>query len=214
MAWAISLSMSWFRPSSWNSSHAQAHAEILADGLAHRLQHLHAEAQAVLQTAAVLVGAEVGARAPELVDQVLVGGGYLDAVHAGRLHAARRRREVGDDAADFLGLDGLGVALVHGSRTPDGLTRCGQCSPCQDERRPMWVAWIMMRAPWRCMASARRPSGSMTRSVERLTERHQPCGLSGETMLEPPQMASPRPPLAFPRSSAGSARRAGRVRRR
>ena len=28
--------------------------------------------------------------------------------------AARRRREVGDDAADFLGLDGLGVALVHG----------------------------------------------------------------------------------------------------
>ncbi len=61
----------------------------------------------------------------------------------------------------------------------------------------MWVAWIMILAPCLCMVAASRASGSMTRSWLRSTDFHQPCGLSCETELEPPQIASPRPPFAF-----------------
>lgn len=84
-----------------------------------------------------------------------------------------------------------------GSRTPDGDIRCGQCSPWNDERRPMCVAWIMIFAPCLCIVSARRVSGSMILSVDRFTDFHQPCGLSIDTGLEPPQMARPTPPFAF-----------------
>jgi len=80
---------------------------------------------------------------------------------------------------------------------PEGLTRCGQDSPCQALRRPMCVAWIMILAPCLCMVLARRLSGSMTASVPRFTEAHQLQGLSLDTVLEPPQMARPTPPLAF-----------------
>ena len=55
-------------------AHAQADAEISPDRLAHGFQHLDAEAHAVLERAAVLVGAQVGPRRPELIDQLLMGG--------------------------------------------------------------------------------------------------------------------------------------------
>ena len=199
MAWAISLSMSWFRPSSWNSS-----------------PHMRRPTQKSLPTASRTACStcmpkrrRFSRQPPYSSVRKLVRGlqnwsircWWAADISMPSMPAACTRRAAAAKSAMMRRISSGSMVLAlpwcTGSRTPDGLTRCGQCSPCQDERRPMWVAWIMMRAPWRCMASARRPSGSMTRSVERLTERHQPCGLSGETMLEPPQMASPRPPLAF-----------------
>ncbi|MNV15207.1 hypothetical protein D3C71_1059240 [compost metagenome] len=96
------------------AAHAQAHAEIRAHGFADGLQHIQPKAQTIAQAAAIGVVAEVGARAPELIDQMLVRGRYLDAVHARLLHPLGGRGEVADDAPDFFHFDGLGVAPVHG----------------------------------------------------------------------------------------------------
>ena len=94
-------------------AHADADAEVRTHGLAHGAQHLAAEAHAVFQAAAPFVVAHVGARRPELVDQLLVGGGNLDAVEAGVLDALCGLGEIADDAADILDLDDFGVAAVH-----------------------------------------------------------------------------------------------------
>ncbi|MNP46940.1 hypothetical protein D3C76_1409730 [compost metagenome] len=80
---------------------------------------------------------------------------------------------------------------------PDGDISVGQLKPSQRERRPMWVIWIMILAPCLCMASARFWKCGMIRSSARLTDFHQPCGLSMATLEEPPQIARPIPPLAF-----------------
>ena len=65
-----------------------------------RLQHLGREAQPVVDRSAIFVGAEVGAVAQELVDQIAVGAVDLDAVEPGaRSRCARpghsRRRSAG-----------------------------------------------------------------------------------------------------------------------
>ena len=62
------------------------HAERRHRGL-HRAQHVEAEARAVLERAAVLVGAAVLERRVELRDQIAVRGVDLDAVEAGLLGA-------------------------------------------------------------------------------------------------------------------------------
>src|SRR3546814_11193312 len=86
----------------FGAAHAQAHAEVGAHGLAYGGHDLYAESHAVFKRAAVFVIAEIGAGAPELVDQVLVGGRYFHAVHAGPLDALRGLGEVAPVAADFL----------------------------------------------------------------------------------------------------------------
>ena len=80
--------------------HAHADDVVVADRLAAGFQHLDAEAHPVFQAAAVLVGALVDGRAPELVDQVAVGGGQLEPVQAAFLAAAGGGGVVGDDAAE------------------------------------------------------------------------------------------------------------------
>ena len=95
------------------AAHPQTDAEITTHRLAHRLEHTNAEAQPVLEAAAPFVGAVVDARAPELVDQVLVRGRDLDAVEARLLDASGGAAEVAHDAFDLFALDDLGVATVH-----------------------------------------------------------------------------------------------------
>ena len=73
--------------------HPVDHAEPRHRGL-HRAQHVEPEARAVLQAAAVFVGAPVLERRVELRDQVAVRGVDLHAVEAGRIARASppRRR--------------------------------------------------------------------------------------------------------------------------
>ena len=68
----------------------------------HRLSDLEREADAVLDRAAVGVGALVGAVAQELVDQIAVGGVDFDAVEAGSLGVFGRRGIVRDDPRDLV----------------------------------------------------------------------------------------------------------------
>ena len=53
---------------------------VVADGL----EHLASQAKPVLDRAAIIVVAQIGAVAQELVDQIAVGAVDLDAVEAGR----------------------------------------------------------------------------------------------------------------------------------
>src|SRR5690606_31588207 len=87
--------------------------EVVADFLAHGLEHFQAELHAALEGAAPFVGTLVDARRPELVDQVLVHGGQLDAVQAAFLGAACGLGIVADNAPDFLDLDGLAGGAVY-----------------------------------------------------------------------------------------------------
>ena len=92
---------------------AQADHVVVADLLADRLEHLDAEAHAVLEAAAVLVGAPVDQRAPVLVDQVEPGVVQLDAIEAGRLAAPGGLGEVVDHALVIEVLHLLGEAAVQ-----------------------------------------------------------------------------------------------------
>ena len=69
---------------------------------AHPLQHVRHEAQPVLDRTTVLVGAEVGAVAQELIDEIAVGAVDLDAVEAGLDRVARRSGIVADNPLDFV----------------------------------------------------------------------------------------------------------------
>ena len=80
--------------------HAHAHDVVGADLAAHLLQDLVAEAQAIVEAAAVLVRALVGARRPEGRHQMHRGEGQLDAVEPALLAAPRRLAEIMDDAAE------------------------------------------------------------------------------------------------------------------
>ena len=94
-------------------AHAHADAEIAANGVAHGCQHFDAKAHAVFKTAAPLIGAHVGARRPELIDQLLMGCRNLDAVEARGFARAWLPREIANDAADIFDLNGFGIAAMH-----------------------------------------------------------------------------------------------------
>ena len=87
--------------------HADADDEASADALTDGGEHAQPEAHAVVERPAVLVGAPVGERRPELVEQVAVGLD-LDAVHAAGLHPLGGVGVLADDAVDVPVLGLLG----------------------------------------------------------------------------------------------------------
>ena len=87
--------------------HARADDEIRADAGADRAQNLLAEAQAVVERAAILVIAPVGQRRPELVDEMAIGLD-LQPVESSRLHPLRRIGVGGHHPGD--------VEILHGFR--------------------------------------------------------------------------------------------------
>ncbi len=74
------------------------HADFVADGG----QHLGHEAQSAVDRSAVGIGAEVGAVAQELVDQIAVRAVDLDAVEPGDDGVARGPGVIGDDPPDVV----------------------------------------------------------------------------------------------------------------
>jgi hypothetical protein len=64
----------------WRQPQADA---VGTPNLDHRLRHFHQEARTVLDSAAILISAQIGVRLQELLDQVTVGAVDLDAVEAG-----------------------------------------------------------------------------------------------------------------------------------
>ena len=105
------------------ADHARADDEIRADARADRLQHLEAEAQAVLQRAAIGVVAFVGERRPELIDEMAVGFD-LQAVEAAGLYALRGVGVGAQHARDVEILHRLRESamrrLAHVARRDDG----------------------------------------------------------------------------------------------
>ena len=95
------------------AAQANAHTKIRADFGTHRFEHFKAKTHAVFKTAAPFVGAFVDARAPELVDHVLVHRRQLHAVQPTCLGPARGAGVVADDAPDFFGFDGFAGGAVH-----------------------------------------------------------------------------------------------------
>ena len=73
-----------------------------------RLHHLSQKPCPLLDAAAVVVGAEVGLRLQELVDEVAVGGVNLDAVKPGGPRPGGSPAVVGHDGGDLPGLEGSG----------------------------------------------------------------------------------------------------------
>ncbi|OAN59573.1 hypothetical protein A7X12_24550 [Sphingomonas sp. TDK1] len=98
------------------------------DRCGHGVHDLHEKARAVLDAAAVRVGASVRAIAQELVDQVAVGGVHLDAVEPGGERVLGALSVLRDNAGNFGCLqrtgrrdrleaffgEGLGVGLDGG----------------------------------------------------------------------------------------------------
>ncbi|CAB4886887.1 unannotated protein [freshwater metagenome] len=112
--------------------HTQADQEVGSDRSANGAQHPLGEAHAVVERAAVFVGAQVGDRRPEAIEEMAVGLD-LEAVHAAGLHALGGGRVVGDDALNIpvLGLFGEGAMCGFAScrgrhhRQPVGLVPTG-----------------------------------------------------------------------------------------
>ena len=146
---------------------------------AHRLEHLDREAHAVVERAAVLVGAPVVLRREELVDQVAVRGVHLDAVEAGVGGVARRcgrsARPLRGSRASSIGFDAsmwfaIPDADHTGSRDHVAWLTPPLCASCRNASAP--CSWIcsLTRAqvrharrdptPRRCCASGTRWSGA------------------------------------------------------
>src|SRR5207302_11451506 len=86
------------------SRDAGAHDEVAAGPPSDLRQHLEAEAQAVVQAAAVLVQPLVEDRRPELSDEMVVRHRDLDAVQPSLATAPRRLTERPDELGDLLGV--------------------------------------------------------------------------------------------------------------
>ncbi len=94
--------------------HAHADDVVGPDLAAHLLQHLQAEAHAVLQAAAIGIGAPVDAGRPELGHQMQGLEGELDPVEPALAAAPRRLAEVADDPGEVPVLHLLGEGAVLG----------------------------------------------------------------------------------------------------
>ena len=110
------------------------------------------EADAIVEAAAVFVGAVVGEGREELVEQVAVGGVDFDEVEAGGEGAMGGGNEVGDDFVDAGAVEGGGdgVGLVEADRrrvrrAASHLQRAGWCGPFPTAR-PCWLCGRRGRA--------------------------------------------------------------------
>src|SRR6185369_7506291 len=92
---------------------ASADDEVAAGAPPGFLQHLHAEPEAVLEAAAVLVLPLIEERRPELVDQMVVRHRELDPVEPGFPAAARRLAEGAYELGDLLGLELVRHVAMH-----------------------------------------------------------------------------------------------------
>ena len=96
--------------------------EVAADRLAHARARLEREAHAVLERAAPLVVAVVGALRDELVDQVALGPHDLDAVVAGARASSAQRAKSAIVARMPRSDSARGLNGVIGERSADGAT--------------------------------------------------------------------------------------------
>ena len=128
-------------------------------GGAHRLGDRHDEAHPVVERAAPVVGALVGERREELVEQVAVGAVDLDEVEAGARGALGGGGPGADEALDAVLVEGL--RHVPARCEGDG-RRCHGLPgvfvgaerarrPCQgrltEALRPAWPSWMPKRVP-------------------------------------------------------------------
>ena len=81
------------------------HADAAGAHVDRRVDHFEQQACAVLDRAAICIGAVVGAVLQELVEQVAVRAVDLDTVEAGGLRVFRTLAVRGDDARDFVELE-------------------------------------------------------------------------------------------------------------
>src|SRR5690606_40052850 len=90
-----------------------------------RIDNLYQQPDALVEATAVAVGAEVGQRRQELVQQVAVGGVDLEHLEAGVERAAGGGREVLDDLFDPGRIQRLGHrgAFIEGDRRDRKSTR-------------------------------------------------------------------------------------------
>ena len=92
--------------------HPEAHQEVLPDPAAHLFEDFEAKAGAVLEAPAVLVGAPVDQRGPELVDEMPVGE-QLGAVEPALLAARRGVTERAHHPPDVVAVHLLGERAVR-----------------------------------------------------------------------------------------------------
>src|ERR1700730_11324989 len=85
----------------------QSHADaVLTPNIAHRLDHFYEQSHPVLDRTAISVGAPIGARIDELVEQITIGSVDLHAVESGRQRISRPTRVLPDDVGHLLDLQG------------------------------------------------------------------------------------------------------------
>ena len=126
-----------------------------------RVDHFEQQACAVLDRAAICIGAVVGAVLQELVEQVAVRAVDLDTVEAGGLRVFRTLAVRGDDARDFVEPSARGVTYGRCGRTrltwPPAAIALGATgrSPFRNtgsEIRPTCQSCSTMRPPAACTA--------------------------------------------------------------
>ncbi len=97
--------------------------EVLADGRADAPDDLEGEADPLLVGPAPAIGALVGARHDELVDEVPLGAHDLDAVVAGLLREERAADVVLDRLLDLASVSSCGTWGLIGAWSGEGATR-------------------------------------------------------------------------------------------
>ena len=87
----------------------QSYADaILTPNIAHRLDHINEQPHPILDWTAISVGAPIGARINQLVEQITVGGEDLHTVESGLQRISRSVRILLDNVGHLLDLQGPG----------------------------------------------------------------------------------------------------------
>ena len=95
------------------TTNAHPYHKVIAHFGTYRFEYFHAEAHAIFETTAPLVGTLVDPRAPELIDQVLVHGGQFDTVEPALFGPSRGLGEVTDNPPNLFHLNRLAGGAVY-----------------------------------------------------------------------------------------------------